>query len=278
MRTVISASRRTDLIAFFPGWLAAVLDRGRAEVRGPRGRTRIVDLRPEAVHTIVLWSKNFSPLLEDRHGLGAILRRYGQLYFLFTVTGLGGTPVEPGAPSPAEALAQLPRLVGIAGDPRRVSLRFDPIFSWREGGAARSNLPFFGTAAAAAASVGIEDIRFSFAQRYARAARRAREHGLDLVNPPEGEKRETASRLAEIASGFGPRLHACSQSFLDGVPGVRRSSCIDGGLLAALHASGEPAAAAKDRGQRTDCGCTASIDIGSYEQACPHGCVYCYAQ
>jgi hypothetical protein len=277
MKTIISASRRTDLVAFFPDWLAAALAKGSVEVRGPRGRTRVTDLRPESVHTNVLWSKDFSNLIGDRHGLRTALERYDQIAALFTITGLGGTRLEPAAPSPSAALAQLPGLVALAGNPRRVSLRFDPIFTWREGPAVRSNLPFFETAAERAAEQGIRDIRFSFTQWYRRSVRRARESGIDFIDPAPGEKIESVAWMAEIARKHGLRLHACSQPFLAGAE-VRRSACIDGRFLAALHPRGDRASAAKDRSQRPDCGCTVSVDIGSYEQACPHGCVYCYAQ
>lgn len=277
MKTVISASRRTDLVAFFPDWLAAALAKGSVEVRGPRNRTRVTDLRPESVHTIVLWSKDFSNLIGDKHGLRRAVERYDQIAALFTITGLGGTRIEPAAPSPAAALAQLPGLVALAGNPLRVSLRFDPIFTWREGSAARSNLLFFETAAEQAAEQGIRDIRFSFTQWYGRSVRRARESGVDFVDPAPGEKIESVAWMAEIARKYGLRLHVCSQPFLAG-PEVLRSACIDGRFLAALHPRGDRAATAKDRSQRPDCGCTVSADIGSYEQACPHGCVYCYAQ
>lgn len=277
MKTVISASRRTDLVAFFPEWLAAALAKGSVQVRGPRGRTRAIDLRPESVHTIVLWSKDFSNLIGDRHGLRKALARYDQIAALFTITGLGGTRIEPAAPSPAAAFGQLPGLVALAGNPLRVSVRFDPIFTWREGPAVRSNLPFFETVAERAAERGIRDIRFSFTQWYRRSVRRARESGVEFVDPAPDEKIEAVARIAGIARRYGLRLHACSQPFLAGGE-VLRSACIDGRLLTALHPRGDPATEAKDRSQRPDCGCTRSVEIGSYEQACPHGCVYCYAQ
>jgi hypothetical protein len=277
MKTIISASRRTDLPAGYPGWLAAALAGEEVSFLAPRGRRRVVDLRPDSVHTIVLWSKDFSRLLADEAGLRTALRKHRQLYFLFTVTGLGGTMIEPGSPPPERALAELPALIELAGDPRRISLRFDPIVHWEEGGTVRRNLEIFGLVAAAARRHGIEDIRLSFAQWYGKGARRARSRGFAFLDPPEEEKAAAALRLAETAAGFGLRLYACAQEFLARVPGFRPSACIDGRRLAALHPDGEPASAAKDRTQRPACGCTVSVDIGSYAQACPHDCVYCYA-
>jgi hypothetical protein len=277
MKTIISASRRTDLPAGHPDWLAAALRRGEITFRAPRGADRTVDLRPSSVHTIVLWSKDFGRVLSDDSGLGSALRTYRQTYFLFTITGLGGSIIEPDGPAPGWTLEQIPPLVELAGDPRRVSLRFDPIVHWRESGGARSNLDFFETLAAAAGRSGIKDIRFSFAQWYGRSLRRARVRGLDFLDPSDDEKAALAADLAAAASARGLRLHSCAQDFLRGVPGLRASACIDGRLLAALHPDGEPARTAKDRSQRPACGCTESVDIGSYDQACPFGCVYCYA-
>jgi hypothetical protein len=277
MKAVISASRRTDLVASFPHWLAACLKEKRARVLGPRGRTVDVNLDPQFVHTLVLWSKDFTNLLRNEAHLRDLLAVYDQVYLHFTVTGLGGTRLEPGAPGPNEAAAQLAPLVALAGHPERVSLRFDPILSWREGRAVRSNLPFFGRLAGAAADCGIHDVRMSFAQWYAKARRRAAARGFDFVDPPEDEKRDRAAALALEAGKRGLALWACSQPVLSGVEGIKPSACIDGGLLERLHPSGEPASRRKDRSQRPGCLCTESRDIGSYTQACPHGCVYCYA-
>ncbi len=277
MKTVVSASRRTDLVAFFPAELAAALRAGRARVAGPRGRVREIDLRPESVHTLVLWSKDFRNLLDDAFGLRELAARAGPLYLHFTLTGLGGGPAEPGAPPFADALAELDGLVGLAGDPRRVSPRFDPVVFWREGGSLRSNLSAFDELVKRAAALGIRDIRTSVAQWYRKAASRARRRGFDFVDPPAAEKIAAVKRLAEAAGERGLALHVCAQAFLAAGTGARPSACIDGRLLAELHPRREPAATGKDRTQRPECGCTESVDIGNYLQACPHGCVYCYA-
>ena len=277
MKAVISASRRTDLVAFFPAWLAGAFGGESAIVSGPRGGAMKVDLRPASVHSIVLWSKDFSNLLRNADGIRAALEKYDQLYILFTITGLGGTFIEKKVPAPAEALAQLPALVALAGNPKRVSVRFDPVVHWREGAGTASNFPFFETAAAAAARAGIADIRISFTQWYGKALRRAANAGFAYVDPEEEGKLEAARRLAETAARWGLRLHSCAQNFLARVPGIRASSCIDGRLLKELHPRKEEASTAKARGQRDECGCTASLDIGSYSQTCSHGCLYCYA-
>jgi DNA repair photolyase len=229
------------------------------------------------VHTVVLWSKDFSNLLRNEHGLRDLLAAYDQVYLHFTVTGLGGTEVEPGAPGLRQALAQLPGCVAFAGSPLRVSVRFDPVLFWEDGGAVRSNLPFFPEIAAAAAEQGIRDIRTSFAQWYGKAVRRAVSRRFPFFDPSDEEKRTHAAALAEIAAAHSLTLHACCQPFLAGIPGLKPSACIDGALLQSLHPGRESTSRRKDRSQRADCLCTESKDIGSYTQACPHGCIYCYA-
>lgn len=277
MSVVISASRRTDLAASFPDVLACALSEEKARVLGPAGHSYEVDLRPENVHTLVLWSKDYTNLLADRSGLRGLAAKYEQGYFHFTVTGLGGTSLERGVLRPDEAMAQLPGLVAVAGSPARVSVRFDPIVFWREEGRLVSNLPFFDRLAPRLADAGITDVRVSFAQWYGKAKRRAKRRGFDFLDPEEREKRARAADLAVKAAKWGLVLHACAQSFLAEVPGFRPSSCIDGTRLRELHPRREPVSTRKDRTQRPECGCTESRDIGSYTQVCPHSCVYCYA-
>ncbi len=66
MKEVISASRRTDMPAYYLDRLTGFIKQRFAEVRNPySGKKYIVSLKPEDVHTLVLWSKNFKHLLEN---------------------------------------------------------------------------------------------------------------------------------------------------------------------------------------------------------------------
>ena len=277
MKKVISASRRTDMVAFFPEWLLSVIAEERAQVYGPSGHVYTVDLSPKAVHTFVLWSKNFANLIGDQNPLSAALQKYDQLYLHFTITGLGGSSIEKGVPGPSEAISQLYPLLKIVGRPERISVRFDPVVYWREEGKVKTNLRFFEKLAPELSALGIRDVRFSFAQWYGKARRRAAKYGFLYLDPSKEEKKEAARSLVRIAQRWNLRLFSCSQNFLSEVSGVRPSACIDGSHLRELHPLGESVSTKKDRSQRPECGCTESVDIGSYTQSCPHSCLYCYA-
>ena len=278
MKKIISASRRTDLIAFYPDWLSEVLSSEEA-VFVPPGKKRPVriDLDPASVHTIVFWSKNFKPLLENRCRLKDLIKKYGQIYYHFTITGLGSRFLEKLAPAPQEALSQLPELLKLAQSPDRISVRFDPIIFWEESGKLKNNLCFFPELSRTMASLGIKTVRFSFAQWYKKAVTRARRTGLKFYDPSLEEKRKIVGELVQVASAFNLELWSCSQHEISSLPGIKPSACIDGGKLSGLHPAREAASLVKDRTQRKDCLCTESVDIGSYAQSCPTACLYCYA-
>lgn len=236
-----------------------------------------VSLKPDKVHTLVLWSKDFSHLLANKYGLLDLCRKYDQLYFHFTITGLGGSLIEKHVVRPEEALNQIKPLLEIAGSPFRLSLRFDPIVYWWEGQTLKSNLDFFPEIARVASACGLRQIRFSFAQWYRKAKIRAARIGLNYFDPPQEEKLKATEKLSRLASAFDLELLACAQAFLTTISGIKPSACIDGAFLQRLHPEHAPVSLIKDKTQREECHCTESIDIGSYTQSCPHSCVYCYA-
>lgn len=274
MRQVISASRRTDLPMRYTGWLTKVLRQGWATVPQPYGGpARLVNLSPEEVHSIVLWSKDFSPLLRNARGLREALEPYDQVFCHLTITGLGGSRLEPNVPSWQVVAGEFPELVAFVGNPRRVWVRFDPIIHWYDDGEVKSNLPWAEGVFRECARNDLTAIRISFATLYGKVRRRKQWHWYDV--PPE-RRLEIARELVKLAEPLGLTLYACCDKSLASV-GVLPSKCIDGALLSQLHPKGYLASTEKDKGQRKDCGCTVSIDLGSYRMRCPNGCRYCYA-
>lgn len=277
MKKVISASRRSDLIGFFDQWLSQSLHKETALVYGPSGHKYSVNLSPERVHTLVLWSKNFSNMIDDKNHLLKNIKKYDQIYLHFTITGLGGSFIEKKTPFPHEAVEQLDELIKITGSPHRISVRFDPVIFWNDKGRRCSNIQFFEKLAPEASSRGIKNVIFSFVQWYGKARRRALKHDFQYIDPPKEEKMKSARYLVEIAQKWGINLYSCSQNFLTVIGGIKPSACINGSLLQRLHPRNEPVSLKKDKSQRRECRCTESIDIGSYKQNCPHACLYCYA-
>lgn len=274
MRQVISASRRTDIPMHYAAWLADAIRQGFVDVPQPYNkRVRRVSLAPADVHTVVLWSKDFRALLQDEAGVRQALAKYDQVFCHLTVTGLGATPLEPNIAPWREVMAQLPWLIEFAGDPRRVSVRFDPIVHWYEGQEIHSNLRLAEPILRRVSEAGVTAVCFSFATLYGKVRQRK---GWRWYDPPPEKRLEMTRELVALGASLSLALYSCSQNDL-AVAGAMPSSCIDGTLLSKLHPLHLPAATAKDRGQRPACGCTLSLDIGSYLMRCPNGCRYCYA-
>ncbi|MFH1724539.1 MAG: DUF1848 family protein [Elusimicrobiota bacterium] len=252
LKRVISASRRTDLAAWYPDDLIAALKAH----------------PPEQVHTVVVWTKNPRNLLE-RQDLRRALGAFRQIYVHYTITGLGGTPIEPGVPSPEDSLKMLPRVIESAGDPRRVNLRFDPVVNLRVGGRRVRNLESFEEVAGAAARMGVRTVTVSWVEVYKKVVRRFAARGIRAA---DFDRDAQAARLRDLAASLGLDLRFCC------APGLPSSRCIDGELLTRLHPDREPCSTAKARGQRPLCGCAESLDVGWYSQTCRGKCLYCYAR
>jgi hypothetical protein len=239
----------------------------------PRGLADLLRSRhpPESTHTVVVWTKNAAPLLR-RGPLRKRLLEYDQVFVHLTITGMGGTALEPLVPFWQTACTWIPRVVELVGTPRRVRLRFDPIVHLvLPDGAYYTNLPLFESIAGAARAVGVTDVAVSWMSLYAKVKRRLAKTGFTPLGDDDALRERERGFLLDTAARLGVRVLGCC------VPGWPRSACIDGRLLTELHPHGARCSAARDRGQRQLCGCTVSTDIGWYG-SCAHGCLYCYAQ
>lgn len=266
MKTVISASRRTDIPAYYLDRLLHFIRRGVAEVTSPySGKTYMVSLAKEDVHTIVLWSKNFGPFLKNDREPGGY-----RLYFLFTINDM--PDLEPGVPLLTERLDQLRELAMRYG-PERIGWRFDPVV-FRDGKPVMDSGDFVRIGEHVAAA-GVRRTILSFLDMYGKVKTRNKAMNLHFTDPPPEVTAAYARDAAAGAADLGLALESCCEDLIS-TGGIATGSCIDGALLARL--AGEPADTMKDPGQRPLCGCTVSRDIGSYrDMPCPGGCLYCYA-
>ncbi len=273
MKNVISISRRTDIPKWHTSWLINALRENKATYIHPARGISSVSLQPEEVHSLVLWSKDYDNLLAEKELL-KYLNAYN-IYLHFTITGLGTTFWEPRTIHSSHALKQMAKLIEIFGT-ERVNWRFDPIVFWQENGSLKSNAETFKQLCRCIGELGVKTCTFSFAQWYSKCMRRAAKHSINYVDPPVIVKKQMLAVIAEIASSNGIKLSCCAQKEWVGELGIKKARCIDGEFLTIL-AGGRAASIEKDRSQRSQCGCTRSIDIGSYSQRCLHGCIYCYA-
>jgi hypothetical protein len=264
---IISASRRTDIPAFYTDWLLNRLRQGSVLVRNPFNPHQVsqVSLDPQTVDGIIFWTKNPAPMLPHLEEI----RRLGyRFYFQFTMTAYD-QHLEKNLPAKAERIAVFQELARHIG-PERVLWRFDPIFFTSEFPPAY-HLHWFEDLASQLHGY-TRRCTISFLSLYEKCKRNMQ--GVALQAIEDAEKIRFVSQLAAIANTYGMQLCACCDSFLHQRCGVEAARCIDDRMLASI--LGYPVHVKKDSGQRPGCGCVASIDIGAYN-TCPHGCRYCYA-
>lgn len=264
---IVSASRRTDIPAFYAEWFVRRLREGFVLVRNPLHPRQVsrIALSPEGVECLVFWTKNPAAML-DR--IAEIDRLGYRSYFLFTLTPYD-SGIEPNVPAQAERLAIFRTLAGRVGR-ERVIWRYDPILF-----ASRYPPDFHRRAFARLAGelAGYtERCIVSFVQMYRKCERNMR--GLDLVHPPAAQRIELLQDIRRLGAARGIAVQSCAAGPEFAEAGIAPGRCIDGELISRL--IGARIVAGKDRNQRKECGCIESIDIGAYN-CCPHHCLYCYA-
>jgi hypothetical protein len=263
---LISASRRTDIPAFFSDWFFQRLKEKYVLVRHPMNPRRVsrIDLSPDVVDGIVFWTKNPLPMLDRLERL----RDY-DFYFQFTVTPYGAD-VEPNVPPKDEVIIPAFRRLGGMLGPDRVIWRYDPIFLSEKYTVDRHAECFEKLAARLEGAA--KKCVISFLDIY-----RHIESRMKAVRPASMTEEHIASLagyLAESAARHGLTLETCAEHVNLSAYGIGHGRCVDAGLMERL--GGRALDVPGNKGQRPACLCSASIDIGAYG-TCRHGCVYCYA-
>lgn len=262
---IISASRRTDIPAYYSDWFFNRIKEQYVLVRNPMNFRQVgkVNLSPGAVDCFVFWTKDPQ----------SFLKRLGELqdyhyYFQFTLNAYG-QDIETNVPVKTELIAAFKRLADKIG-PEKVIWRYDPILL-NDKYTIEYHTDQYGKIANKLKGY-TEKCTISFLDFYASISRSLKK--LTVRHMSAQEKTQIARNLSRIAFAQGMKMDTCAEDLDLDALGIAHARCIDGGLIAKL--TGCPTKAGKDKNQRPFCGCAPSLDIGLYN-TCRHGCKYCYA-
>ena len=295
---IISASRATDIPAFYAEWLVKRLEQGYTAWRNPfNNKVSYVSFAQSRL--IVFWTKNPKPLIPLLDRIEAVIPNF---YFQFTLNDYENDGLELNVPPLSERIDTFIQLSERIGK-EKVIWRFDPLILTDK--------------------IGVEDLRrkvenvgnrifpyteklvFSFAdiEIYRKVKSNLQRYRVNYREFDETLMREFAQRMVQLNQKWNLQLSSCSEPVALESYGISHNSCIDPQLIARLFShdrtlmdfigvaptgnilqqlNDNPAAISidfsrlKDKGQRSACGCILSKDIGAYD-TCPHNCVYCYA-
>ncbi len=304
---IISASRSTDIPAFYAKWFINRLKAGYCVWYNPFNQQPMY-VSFQNCKVVVFWTKNPRPLMPYLHELDERSIRY---YFQFTLNDYEAEHFEPNVPSLSQRIDTFKELSDMIGR-ERVIWRFAPLIVtpalsprqlltkiWNIGNSIKGYT---------------NKLVFSFID--VTAYRKVRNNLVKETHSFTKETVETAElsqpQINEIvdglvkcrekwqSEGWTLQLATCAESVDLEAFSIENNRCIDGELMERLwkndkaliyylHTGKLPepslfgdfsipksAKNLKDKGQRTTCGCMVSKDIGMYN-TCNHLCVYCYA-
>ena len=273
---IISASRRTDIPAFYADWFFNRLEKGYSAWKNPfNGRISHVGF--SETKFMVFWSKNPRPLLAYLDYLNG---RGTGCYINFTLNDYVNEQLEPGLPPLSQRIETFAMLSEKLGK-KAVIWRFDPLIL---AGALDQELLLSRIEYLAKQLHKFTNrLVFSFADitQYRKVRLNLEKKQIIYRDWTREMMAGFMARLAEMRkkSGWKFVLASCCEEIR--LPGIEQNRCIDNRLMSDLCGSKAKLAelfknGKRASGQRKFCNCAESTDIGQYD-TCLHGCVYCYA-
>lgn len=307
---IVSASRSTDIPAFYADWFFHRLKVGYSAWKNPfNGKESYVSY--QNTRFIVFWSKNPRPLMPH---LGYLKERNIGCYIQYTLNDYEKERLERGVPPLAERIDTFKRLVEVLGK-GRVIWRFDPMILTDK--ISVSDLLMKVQNIGDQLRGFTEKLVFSYADilSYRKVKANLEKSHVLYHEWEEEQMNEFARKLSEMnkTRDWNFQLATCGEKIEISQYGILHNRCVDSDLIVRLAWNDKqlmdfmkikienmpapslfdtielPAGAIllpqnkffisthkKDAGQRQFCECMASKDIGEYD-TCPHLCEYCYA-
>jgi len=270
-KKIISASRRSDIPAFYSGWFMDGIKKGVFRYKNPFGGQILeTTVNPENCMGIVFWTRYPYPLFKH---IPALREMGYKFYFQFTITGYPRV-LETHNPPLTRVLDSFKRLSDMIS-PQLVFWRYDPLIL-----SSITDVDFH-----------LENFEklcktlqgytyrcyFSFADYYSKTKRNFAElvekYHISFFVPTLEEQITLARSLKDIGETHNLTLYACCSDNLVG-GGILKARCVDDEVFRQGKDSSTPPL--KPKPSRPGCGCIESTDIGTYD-SCPFGCRYCYA-
>lgn len=285
---ILSASRATDIPAFFSEWFVNRLLAGYVRWKNPFNASQVQYISFSNARVIVFWTKNPKPLMEY---LPQIDDKKINYYFQFTLNNYEKEGLEKNVPPLLERISTFKKISEKTGK-QRVIWRFDPLIL--------SNSLTIDELLGRISNIANElvgftnKLVFSFADisNYKKVQNNLkRERFLYQDFTPE-KMLEFSQKLVTLNKDWGFEIATCAEGIDLQKLNIEHNRCIDDNLMIELFNSDlklmnflgyQPSLFAepnnlyiKDKGQRQECGCIVSKDIGAYS-TCNHLCTYCYA-
>ena len=271
---IISASRRTDIPAFYAEWFIKRIQGGYCTVPNPFNRKQIttVSLTSADVDVIVFWTRNPRPLMPHL----PILDEQG-LKYCFQYTLMGNPkqidPLSPNLDASLEAFSALSDQIGAD----KVIWRYDPLLFSQITHAGYHVRQYEKIASALEGKTHRSVI--SIVDEYAKNKGQFRsmaEAGIKVEQPQVDQPgfMDCIREIVAIAANYEMVIFSCAEDLDLTLLGVKPGKCIDDDYIQKVF--GINVTGTKDPNQRKPCGCVVSKDIGMYN-TCLYGCQYCYA-
>ena len=305
--TIISASRSTDIPAFYADWFFyRLLNSGYSAWTNPfTGQDSFVSY--EKTRCIVFWSKNPLPLIPY---LDKLKERGIGCYVQYSLNNYEEEGLEKGVPPLEERIDTFKKLVDKLGkgsviwrnDPQILTDKINVDKLLEKLDYTAEHLKGYS-----------EKLVFSYADisTYRKVKKNLEDNHVNYREWDDQSMNDFAQRLSELNKKWNYRLATCGEKIDLSQFGIEHNKCIDDELMIRLDFKNKelmdylgvqirpreqslfgeelPDGAIiindmyavksqnnKDTGQRQFCGCMASKDIGQYN-TCAHLCEYCYA-
>ncbi|MCX6051942.1 MAG: DUF1848 domain-containing protein [Campylobacterales bacterium] len=266
---IISASRRTDIPAFYSEWFINRIREGYVLNKNPFNANQIkrIPLTPYQVDAIIFWTRNPKPLMKY---LDELNEKGFNYYFQYTITGYP-REIEKHTPHPLKAIETFIELSDKIGK-EKVIWRYDPII-FTQYTDFDEHVRLFDKISKSLENK-TDKVVISFADPYKKITKKLEALEFQDILETKSKLYELAKIMSDIATSRNMIVESCSEEIDLDYYNIKHGKCIDDNLIENLFNINLNIH--KDKNQRKECGCVQSVDIGIYN-TCSHGCTYCYA-